>query len=81
MVLDSVNVDSLEKAADKAEIDTKKAALIVDGFYKGLIRVIETEKTIIKVPFLGKFIYSESWKQKKAAINKAFCFNQLKFNG
>lgn len=68
MVIDDINIKVLEKASIEGKIEIGKAAKIVDGFYKGLIHVMEREKTIIKVPYFGKFIYSQSWKDKKDKI-------------
>ena len=29
---------------------------------------MEREKTVIKIPYFGKFIYSQAWKDKKDSI-------------
>jgi hypothetical protein len=72
MTLDSTNIKVLDKISKEKNIDIEKATKIISGFYKGLIHVMETEKTVIKVPFLGKFMYSEDWKAKKEKIRLDF---------
>lgn len=72
MTLDSTNIKILDKISKEKNIDIEKTVEIIEGFYKGLIYVMETEKTVIKVPFFGKFIYSQDWKDKKEKIRIAF---------
>lgn len=68
MQLDSTNIEVMNNAAITAKIDITKATKIIEGFYKGVIHVIKTEQTVIKIPMFGKFMYSEDWKKKKELI-------------
>lgn len=68
MTLDSTNIAVLGNAAEKGKVDIDKAVKIVEGFYKGVVHVIQTEQTVIKIPFYGKFMYSNAWKEKREKI-------------
>jgi translation initiation factor IF-3 len=72
MEIDNVKVGSFDKASKKAKVDIDKAAKIFEGFYKGITHILETEKTVIKIDYFGKFIYSQAWKDKKAQLNKEY---------
>jgi len=72
MRLDNINVDILQEAANKADVEIDVAAKTVAGFYKGLAHILSNEKTVIKIDYFGKFIYSDAWKEKKEKIRMQF---------
>jgi hypothetical protein len=65
MILDDVRFNVLNRVSKNNNIDIQIVNETIDGFYKGIIFIMETKKDNIKVDYFGKFLYNEDYRNKR----------------
>jgi nucleoid DNA-binding protein len=68
MRTDSTLEKIIEKVALKNRISIDEATKIVDTYYTQLTELLHQPDNTIKVNYIGRFSYSELWKNKKQNI-------------
>lgn len=67
---DLVTTDIINKVAKEHNITYEEALNMIDKYYSKISSLLKQPDNTIKVNYIGRFSYSEAWKNKKESLRK-----------